>query len=54
MGPEFVLVLLLFALLTVPLFIGAVVLINRRSGDDREAEIEELKQRVQELESEQN
>ncbi len=54
MGPEVWFVLLLFALVTVPLFIGAMTLLNRTSGGDDETELEELKQRVEQLESEQD
>lgn len=54
MSPEFLFILLLFVLVTVPVFIGAVAFINRATGGDKEEELEELKQRVEELESNQN
>jgi signal transduction histidine kinase len=54
MVPEFLLVFLLFALVAAPLLIGATVLLNRRDRDNVDEEVEELKQRVEELESEQN
>ncbi len=51
MAPEVWFVLLLFVLVSVPVFIGAVVLVNR-STDGRDDELDELKRRVDELESE--
>ncbi|MDZ7746102.1 MAG: hypothetical protein U5K28_06150 [Halobacteriales archaeon] len=47
-------ILLLFVLVSVPIFIGAVAFINRSTSKVDEDEVEELKQRVEELESEQN
>jgi hypothetical protein len=44
--------LFLFLVLSVPLFVGAVALVNR-STSDRD-ELEQLKQRVDELESDRN
>ena len=54
MSPETWFVLLLFLLVTVPVFIGAVAFVNRATSGRDEDELEELKQRVEELESEQN
>lgn len=54
MSPEVWFILLFFMLVTVPVFIGAVALINRATGGQEEEELEELKRRVKELESEQN
>ena len=51
MSPELWFVLFLFVILTVPLLIGAVAFINRATGTDTEDEVEELKRRVDELES---
>ncbi|WP_161973174.1 hypothetical protein [Halostella litorea] len=51
MGPELWIVLMLFVVVTVPVFVGAVALVNRRTGRSRDDEIEELKERVDELES---
>lgn len=42
MDPEVVFILLLFVLVTIPILIGAVVLINRATGGDTEDEVEEL------------
>lgn len=41
-------------LVTVPVFIGVVAFISRATGRRDEDELEELKRRVEELESEQN
>jgi|AntDeeMetagen681_2_1112603.scaffolds.fasta_scaffold27495_2 hypothetical protein len=54
MSPEFWFILLLFGVVSVPVFVGAVAFINRTTGKDTKDEVEELKQRVEELESEQN
>ena len=54
MSPETWFILLLFLLVTVPVFIGVVAFINRATSKGDEDELEELKQRVEELESEQN
>jgi hypothetical protein len=51
MAPEVWFVLLLFVLVSVPVLVGAVVLVNR-STDGRDDELDELKRRVDELESE--
>ena len=52
-SPEVWIILLFFVLVSVPVFIGAVAIINRTTGGGRDEELEELKQRVEELESEQ-
>lgn len=54
MSPETWFILLLFLLVTVPVFIGAVALINRAMSGHDEDEVEKLKRRVEELESEQD
>ncbi|GAA0728530.1 hypothetical protein J2744_002799 [Halorubrum trapanicum] len=54
MGPEVWFILLLFLLVSVPVFVGVVAFINRATGGGKENEIEELKQRVEELESKQD
>ncbi len=54
MSPELWFVLLLFALVTVPLFLGAITLFNRTSSGEDEKELEGLKQRVEQLESDQD
>ena len=54
MGPELWFVLFLFVIVTIPVFIGAVAVMNRATGVDTEAEVEELKQRVEELEAQQD
>ena len=51
MSPELWFVLFLFVVLTIPLFVGAVAFINRAAGTDTEEEVEDLKQRIDELES---
>jgi hypothetical protein len=50
-GAELWFVLLLFALVSVPVFVGAVALVNRATGT-RDEELDALKRRVEELESE--
>jgi len=45
-------VLLLFVIVSVPVLIGAVILINRATPDSRNEDVEELKERVKQLESE--
>ncbi|SNZ14975.1 hypothetical protein SAMN06269185_2335 [Natronoarchaeum philippinense] len=45
---------LLLVIGTVPVFLGLVALINRDTGDDTEEQVEELKQRVEELEAKQD
>jgi hypothetical protein len=50
-GPEAWFVLLLFALVSVPVFVGAVALVNRATGTDRDERLAELERRVEELES---
>lgn len=47
-------ILLLFLVVSVPVFIGVVVLINRGTSGRDEDEVKELKQRVEELETERN
>jgi len=54
MGPEVWFVLLLFVVVTVPVCIGAVAVTNRATGGETEAEVEALKQRVEELEAQQD
>jgi len=54
MGPELWFVLCLFVIVTIPVFICAVAVMNRATGGDTEAEVEELKQRVEELEAQQD
>lgn len=49
---ELLFVLLLFLLVSVPIFIGAVVLVNRRTDSATDEEVAELRRRVEELESE--
>ena len=49
--PEFVIILLLFLVVSVPVFIGVVVLLNRASTDASQEEIEQLRDRVEALES---
>ena len=51
-SPEVWMILLLFVIVSVPVFIGTVILINRAAPDSRSKEVEELKERVNELESE--
>ncbi|ERJ07387.1 hypothetical protein HLRTI_000429 [Halorhabdus tiamatea SARL4B] len=53
MGPHVWFILLLFVVVTVPLFVGAVASINRNTRKRTEEEVEELRQRVEELEAEQ-
>ena len=53
MSPETWFILLLFLVVTVPVFIGVVAFINRATGERDENELGELKQRVEELESKQ-
>ena len=53
MPPEVWFIFLLFVVVTVPVFIGVVALVNRATGDDTDEELEELKQRVEELEAQQ-
>lgn len=53
MSPELWFVLFLFVVVSVPLFVGAVAFINR-STSDRDDDLEQLKQRVDDLESDQN
>jgi hypothetical protein len=50
--PELWFVLLLFALLSIPVLVGVVVLLNRATGSDREERLASLERRVEELESE--
>ncbi|MEF8870062.1 MAG: hypothetical protein V5A41_00400 [Haloarculaceae archaeon] len=45
-------ILFLFLVVSVPLLVGAVVLINRTTGTKHDEEIAELQERVDELESE--
>lgn len=52
MSPEVWFILLLFVVVTIPVFIGAVAFINRATGEDTDEE--ELKQRVEELEAQQD
>jgi predicted PurR-regulated permease PerM len=54
MGPALLLVLLLFVIVTVPVFVAAVTFINRETGSGTDEDVAELEQRVEELESEQN
>jgi len=54
MGPEVWFVLFLFVVVTVPVCIGAVAVMNRATGGETEDEVEELKQRVEELEAQQD
>ncbi|WP_224269047.1 hypothetical protein [Haloprofundus salinisoli] len=54
MSPETWFILLLFLIVTVPVFIGVVALISRATGGADDEEIEELKRRVEELETQQN
>ena len=54
MSPEIWFVLFLFIVVTVPVFIGAVAFTNRATSEQDDDELKELKQRVEELESEQN
>ena len=54
MAPEVWIILLLFLIVTVPVFIGVVAFINRATGGREEDELKELKQRVEELESKQD
>lgn len=51
-SPEVWMVLLLFVIVSVPVLIGAVILINRATPDSRNEDVEELKERVKQLESE--
>ena len=51
-APELLFVLLLFLLVSVPIFVGAVVLVNRSSDTAIDEEVAELRRRVAELESE--
>ncbi len=51
-GPELLTVLFFWIVVSVPLFLGVVVLLNRATSDDRGEEIAELRRRVDELESE--
>jgi hypothetical protein len=51
-GPELWFVLLCFALVSVPAFVGVVALLNRATGSDRDERLAELERRVEELESE--
>lgn len=53
MGPEMWFILFLFILVTIPVFIGVVVFVNRATGESAEDEVEELRQRVEELEAKQ-
>jgi len=52
-SPEIWIVLLLFVVVSVPVFIGAVAFINRATEDGRDEELQELRRRVEELESKQ-
>ena len=54
MSPELWFVLFIIVVLTIPLFIRAVAFVNRATGTDTEEEVEELKRRVEELESQQD
>ena len=54
MSPGVWFLLLFWVLVSVPVFIAVVAYINRATGKRDEDELEELKQRVEELESEQN
>lgn len=53
MRPEILFILLLFVLVSIPVFIGAVALANRATETESDEEIVELKRRVEELESNQ-
>lgn len=53
MSPELWFVLLLFVVVSVPVFVVFVAVINRAT-DSRDEELEALRQRVEELESEQH
>jgi len=46
--------LLLLVIGTVPVFLGAVAFINRDTGENTEERVEELQQRVEELEAKQD
>ncbi|MFC7138809.1 hypothetical protein ACFQMA_03025 [Halosimplex aquaticum] len=50
--PELLVILFFWTVLTVPLVIGAIAFANRVRGRDRADELEELRERVDELESE--
>ncbi|WP_154020787.1 MULTISPECIES: hypothetical protein [unclassified Haloarcula] len=54
MSPEVWFILFLFVVVTVPVFIGVVAFINRATGEETDEELEELKQRVEELEAQQD
>lgn len=54
MGPDVWFTLLLIMIVTVPIFFGVIAFINRDTGEDTDDEIEELKQRVEELEAQQD
>ena len=54
MSPETWVILFFFLLVTVPVFVGAVAFINRATTEHDEDELEKLRQRVEELESEQD
>ncbi|MEF8784721.1 MAG: hypothetical protein V5A45_02220 [Haloarculaceae archaeon] len=51
-SPAVAMILFLFLVVSVPLLVGAVVLINRTTGTKHDEEIAELQERVDELESE--
>jgi len=54
MSPETWIIFFFFLVVTVPVVIGVVAFINRATNTADGDEVEELKQRVEELESEQN
>jgi uncharacterized membrane protein len=54
MSPEVWFILLLFVVVIIPVLIGAVAFINRDTREDTDEEIEDLKQRVEELETQQD
>ncbi|MFD1589315.1 hypothetical protein ACFR9U_20245 [Halorientalis brevis] len=54
MSPEVWFLLLLFVIVTVPVFLGVIAFINRDTEGNTEEELEELKQRVEELEAKQD
>ncbi|WP_459192514.1 hypothetical protein [Halosimplex sp. J119] len=49
---ELLVILLFWTVLTVPVVVGAIAFVNRARGRDQTDELEELRERVDELESE--
>lgn len=49
---ELLVILLFWTVLTVPIIVGAIAFMNRARGSDHEDELAELRERVDELESE--